>query len=427
MQITKKELEKSQIELTVELPWEQVEGYITQAVKRISEQVDIPGFRKGTAPIDVIKKKVGDMTVLQEAAALAVDKTLPKAIEEHKLQTVGQPAINFEKLAWENPLIYTATIPVVPSVKVGDVTAIKASKPTVEVTEEEVTQVLENLQKMRAKEVLVERAAANGDKTEVNFNVYLDGIPVEGGKGDKYPLVLGDGQMIPGFEEQVVGMNAGEEKEFKLSFPEEYHNKQLAGKEAEFKVKLESVFERQLPELNAEFAAEMGEYETIDGLKDAIENNLRQEKEQKIESDFEREVIEDLVNRSTFGEIPEIMINQETNQMLSELERNVAAQGLKFDDYLMHMKKDRGQLKLDFAPDAVKRIKSALVIRELAMKESIQPSDDEITEELAQLTQAYGSHPGMAQQLKSAQYREYVKNVLRNRKTLEWLKEQAVK
>jgi len=427
MQITRTDQEKSTVELKVEIPWADIQPAIEKAVKKISEQVDVAGFRKGQAPYDVIAKKVGEMTVLQEAASFVVHDTLPKAIQEQSLETVGQPSINIEKLAIDNPLVYSAIVPIMPEVNVGDISKIKAKREKVEIEEDEVDKVIENLRKMRAKEVLVEREAKDGDKLEINFNVFLDSIPVDGGQAEKYPLQLGEGSMIPGFEEQVIGMKAGEEKEFALTFPKDYHNKQLAGKEADFKVKVEAVYERELPPLDKALAGEIGEFDSVEALKDSIEKNLQEEKKQQSENAFEKAVVEGLVEQTTYGDIPENMLNQETNQMMKELENNLAQQGLKFDDYLAHLKKDRPQLKLDFAPDAMKRIHSALAIRALAKKEDISATEEEVNAEVEKMKKAYEINPQMVEQVSSPAYREYLQTVLRNKKTLQWIKDQVQK
>ncbi len=424
MQVQKEAQEKSQIKLTIEVSVEEFAPFQQKAAKQISESIDVPGFRKGQAPFDIIKQRVGEMTILQEAAQLAVQKLLPQAIDQEKLETVGQPQIGVEKLAPENPFIFTAILPIVPEVTIGALNNIKLSQEKVEVKEEDVHVVLENLREMRAKEVLAEREAKNGDKVEIDFNVYLDAVPVDGGASQKYPLVIGKGQMIPGFEDQLIGMKAGEEKEFKLTFPSEYHNKQLAGKEAEFKVNMQAVYDRELPEMDQAFVQEIGEYDSLDALKDAIEKNLFEEKEEKAKNDFERSLIEELVKISKFGDLPEVMVNRETQQMIAELEQNIARQGLKFDDYLLHLKKDRGQLALDFAPDAVKRIKSALVLRTVAKQQDLKADEAEVAEEINKQKQAYQSIPHMQQHLSSPEFREYVESILRNKKTIEWLKSQ---
>lgn len=427
MNVKKETLEKSQIKLTVELSADEFLPYVEKAARRIAEQVEIPGFRKGQAPTEMVRQKVGDMALHQEAAQLAVEKTLSEAIEKEKLQTVGQPAIGIEKLAPGNAFVYTASVPLLPEVKLGDIKKLGVKPEEIKVTAEEIEKVIHNVLRMRAKEQLVDRAAKMGDKVELDFDVYLDSIPVDGGTGKKYPLVLGEKTMIPGFEEQVVGLKAGETKEFKLSFPKDYHQKMLAGKETEFKVKVLAVYEVVLPEVTDEFAKTLGDFKTAADMKAAVEKNLKEEKEQQADGKFEREMLEALIGVSKFGDIPEVMLTQETKVMMTELEQNVQRQGLDFTEYLLHLKKDRKQLMLDLTPDAAKRIKSALLIRELAKQEKIEPTEEELKAEMDQLRHAYEGNQAVLRQLESAAYREYLGNVVRNRKTIHWLKDKVKK
>ncbi len=427
MKVEQESLEQSQLKLTIELSQEEMLPFIEKAARKFAENMNIDGFRKGQAPLDVVKTKVGEMELLQQAAELAVQATLPKAIEEKSLQTVGQPAIAVDKLAPENPFVFTATLPIIPEVTVGDVTKVKAEKAKVDVTEEDVTKVIDNLRKMRASQVLVDREAKKDDRVELNFKVFLDNVPVDGGSGDKYPLTIGENTMIPGFEDNLIGMKKDEEKEFKLAFPKDYHNKQLAGNECDFKVKLLSVFEVQLPELNEEFAKMLGDYDSVEALKDAIEKNLHEDKEKSVDNAFERDVVEGLVEISKFGDIPEVMLTQEAQQMLRELEQNIARQGLSFDDYLRHIKKDRQQLLLDFTPDAVKRIKAALLIKKVAEDQKLEVTEAEMKEELDTMQHAAQGDENFLKQLESKPYQDYMKNVLRNKKAVHWLKEQVAK
>ena len=427
MQVSKETLEKSQIKLTIELSADELLPYIEKAGRRMAEAMNIPGFRKGQAPLELVKKKAGEMPLLQNASELAVQSVLPKAIKDEGLETVGQPEIGIEKLAPDNPFVFTATLPLLPKITLGDVSQVNVKKETVDVTEDDVDKVIENMRMMRAKEVLVDRQAKKGDKVEITFNVYLDKIPIDGGSSDKFPLIIGDNSMIPGFEDKVVGMKKDEEKEFQLPFPADYNNKQLAGKTCDFKVKVLSVFEMTPPALDKDFAAELGGFESVDALKDAIEKNINQEKQMKLEGDFERTVLEQYIELSSFGDIPESMVNSESQMMMRELEQNITQKGLKFDEYLLHVKKDRGQLLLDFTPDAVKRIKSALVIKALAKEQNVTPNEEEIAKEMDSLRHMYQGNKEVLAQLETASYKEYITNVVRNKKTIHWLKDTVEK
>lgn len=427
MKISKELLEKSQVKLTVELTAEELLPYVEKAGRRLAEQMNIPGFRKGQAPMEVVVKQVGEMAVYEQAAELAVQKTLPQAIEQEKLRTVGQPAIALDKIAPGNPLVYTATVPLMPEVTVGDIKKITAKKEEAKVTDEDVEKVLTNVRRMRSTDKPVEREAKVGDKVEISFQVFLDNVPVDGGSSQSYPLVLGEKTMIPGFEEQVFGMKKDQEKEFKLDFPKDYTQKMLAGKTCDFKVKLIAVNEIVMPELDDAFAATLGDFKTVEDMKKAVRENVQQEKQQNADTAFERDMLEQLINLSKFGDVPEVMITQETRVMIGEMEQNIARQGLNFDDYLTHLKKDRKTLMLDLTSDAVKRIKSALVIRAMAEDRKVEASKEEIEKEVHELEHMYEGNEAALRQVRSPSYLEYLSFVIRNRKTLHWLKEEISK
>lgn len=426
MQVNKEQAEKSEIKLTVELSAEEFSPHVVKAAARISETIEIPGFRKGQAPVNVVKQKVGEMRLWQQAAEIAIQKVLPEAVSQEKLETVGQPSINIEKLAPGNPFVFTAAFPILPEVQVADLSKIKVKEEQPSVTEAEVEKVVDNVRRMRATEKTVDREAKKGDKVMIKFDVFLDKVPIDGGSSDNYPLVLGENAMIPGFEEQIEGMKKEEEKEFELKFPDDYHNKQLAGKTCEFKVKLHEVKEIELPELNDEFAKTVGEYDSVKALKEAIEKNVFEEKKEKSDRQTEVKMIEELIGASTFGDIPEVMVNQETKTMMGELEQNVARQGLDFEQYLQHLKKDRKQLMLDLTPDAIKRIKTALVIRKLAKEQNIEATESEVKEEMDKMRHAYEGSPEILSQLESQSYKDFLTNAIRNKKTMHWLKEQVI-
>jgi len=264
------------------------------------------------------------------------------------------------------------------------------------------------------------------------FETFIDKIAIPGGKAEKYPLVIGSNKMIPGFEEQVIGMKKGEEKEFDLTFPKEYHNEKIAGKNAHFKVKVGEVFERVKPEINEDFAKMLG-LKTIDDLKSSIKNNLRHEREH-IEGDKkDLEMINKLIEQTTYGDIPETLISDETYKMLEELKDNIAKQGLRFEDYLEHLKKKESDLMLDFTPDAMKRVKTSLAIREIAKQEKIETLESEIDAERDLTLNSYKMNPAFATQMEhleknitSEGARRYFENVLINRKVMEMLRKTII-
>ena len=433
MNVTKNELPKSQVELVIELSVDELKPYLDEAAKEISKSKNIQGFRPGKAPFDMIVKEVGEMTVYQTAGNFAVEGTVFKAIEQEDLEIIDQPSIEVQKLAPNNPFTYKATISLMPEMTIADYDKISV-KPAKEtpIEEKDIEKVLTDLQKMRSSEVLADKKAEKGDSVELNFDTSVDNVPIEGGKAEKHKLEVGSGQMIPGFEDNVEGLKAGEEKEFELAFPKEYHAKHLAGKKALFKIKVTSVFTKELPEINDEFAKALG-LKDVEGLKGQIKTNIQAEKDNKEKQRIELELIEKLIDESKFSDLPESLINQETHKMIHEMQDNIARQGMKFEDYLANMKKTEADLRLDFTPDAIKRVKTALLIRSIAIKEDVKVEDKDVEAEKEKALASYKLNPAFAPQLeelekniKTPQATQYFKNLLTNRKTMELLKDKIV-
>ncbi len=434
MQVAKKDLPKSQAEIVIELSIAELTPYLVKAAEEISKDKKIPGFRPGKAPLEIVIKNAGEMVVYQTAAGIAIEATVYQAIDEQKIEIVDQPKIEVQKLAPGNPFIYKATVALVPKIKICDFEKIKV-KPIAEtkIEEKQIEKVLNDIQKMRAKEVLEDKTAEKGNRVELDFDTFMDNVPIDGGQAKKHKLTIGDGQMIPGFEENIIGLKSGQEKEFELSFPKEYHEKKLAGKKAEFKIKLQAVYKVELPEINDDFAKGFG-LPSLEGLRKNISSNIEQEQQQKEKQRLELEIIEQLIEKSEFEEIPEVLIDQETHKMVHELEDNIARQGMKFDDYLSHLKKTEADLRLDFAVDAIKRVKTGLIIRQIAKQENIQATEKEIDDETERTLATYKMNPAYADQLnkleenlRSEHAKQYFGNVIANRKTMELLKEKSIK
>ena len=422
-----KKIERGQAELTVELTVEEYQPFLEQAAKKISENLKIPGFRPGKAGFSIIKQKVGEAEIWQEALEPAVQKTFVKALDEQKLITVGSPNIDVVKLAPENPVIYKATVSLLPEVELGDYSKIEIKSKPVEVKNEEVKKALTNLQKMRAKESLVDREAKKGDKIDFDFETFMDKVPIENGKNEKFQLVIGEGNFIPGFEDNLIGLKKDETKEFELEFPKNYHQKNLAGRLADFKVKVNSVYQMELPELNDEFAKNLGPFKSVQELEDKIKENISQDAKLKEDHRLEEEMLDKLIEQSKFSDIPDILVDSEAKKMVHELEHNLADQGLNFDDYLSHIKKTREELLLDFTPQAIKRIKSALIIRQVGEQEKIKPTEKDIDIEVEKSKAMYQNNPEIEKQLNDLAYRGYLRNILTSQKVIAHLKSKMVK
>ncbi len=426
MNVTENKLPKSQIELAFELSTEEVKPYLEKAARKIANEREFPGFRKGKATYDIIKQNLGEMAIYQRALDLIVVDTYFKEIADRNIETIGYPSIDIVKLAPENPIIYKAVADLMPTVEACDYKAMSVEKKKISVDKDQVDKVVNNLRKFQAKETLEDRPAKAGDKVEVDFDVFQDNVPIEHGKQQKYPLVIGEEKMIPGFEDNLIGMKAEEEKTFGLSFPKDYHNKMLQGKKCEFKVKMNNVYKYELPELNDEFAKSLG-MESLEKFNSQIEQNLRDEASQKEEQRVEIEMLEKLVDRSKFSDIPEKLVNHELDKMIGELEANIAREGMVFDDYLKSINKDIGQMKIDFTPQALKRAKLSILTREVAKKENISVSEKELAEEIEKTKKMYADNPEIIKNLETEGYKQYIENVLANRKVIEVLKAYIIK
>lgn len=422
MNVKVDKLPKNQAELTIELLHEEMKPYIQQAVVDISKEISIAGFRPGKAPYEIVAKQVGAMKIYQQAAEKAVQNTFPKAIANNELTTIGPPRIAVEKIAPNNPLVYKATVALLPKVKLGDYKKIKETKKEVKVEAKEVEGTLQNLRKMFGKEKRVSRPIQNGDKVEMDMDTYVDKVPIDGGKSANHPVTVGEGHFIPGFEDNLIGLTEGKTKEFQLKFPKEYHRKDLAGKPVEFKIKVKNVFEIEKSDLDDNFAKTVGKFEKLDDLRRQIEKNIHHEKTTKEQQRLELAIIEQLIKKSTFDEIPDVLIESELHKMLHELEHEVTGQGMKFEDYLSSIKKSKEDLEKEFQPQAVKRVKTALVLRKIAEVENINVSDEDINNESERNKQQYQSNPEVLKKISTEEYKQYLRSILRSQKVFEFLK-----
>lgn len=416
---------KSQVKLTIEVSVEEMKPYLERAAEALSKQFKIEGFRPGKASLGIVVSKIGAQAVWEEAAELAVRKTFVQAIREKELPTIGQPHIHLTKLAPDNEFVYTAETAILPNVEVGDYNAFKAKKNVGTVKKEDIEKAVGELQEMFATEAMVEREAKQGDKVVVDIELYQDHVAVEGGSTKEHPVLIGSGHFIPGFEDQLVGVKKDDTKTFTLEFPKDYHNEKLAGKPGEFTVKVGGVYEITKPEVNDEFAKKAGKFENAVELRTKLEENLQREADDKEDSVFERAVIDELIEKSKFGELPEMLVETELEKMLHELQEQVTQQGGKWEDYLTAIKKSADDLKKEFRPQAEKRVKAALIIREVSKRENIVADPKQIDEEVATTKRMYEQSPEILQRIESEDYRDYLGSMQVNKRVVELLKAKA--
>jgi len=432
MKVEKKDLEKSQIELLVELSLEEFKPYIEKGTKKISEEAKIDGFRAGKVPYEILKKKVGEMVILEESARIAINAKLEELIKKYvDGDPVGSPKVDITKIAPENPLEFKIVLALLPEVKIEKYKDLKIKTKSVEVKDEEINKTLEELREMRVQETLSDEKAKEGFKLIVDMEMFLDNVPIDGGQSKDTALVIGRDYIIPGFDKQLVGAKKGETKNFSLPYPKEHHMKNLAGKMVDFKVIVKDVYKRELPKLDDEFAKSLG-LKKLEELKENIKKSIIDQKEKENSQFTEREMLEKIVEQTRFGDLAEILIDHESKTMMQELRYQIEAQGSKFEDYLNSIGKTEDQLTLDMLPEAVKRVKVSLIIREIAQKEKIQSTKEELDKHIEEMKAYYNSPQfngkeeekhEVLKRLDTPEYKSYVLNVLNSKKVIEKLKE----
>lgn len=421
MKVTTKKLPKSQVELIIEMRVEELGKYLNLAAQKISKERKIDGFRQGKASYEIIKQRFGEMAIYQEALDPLIGETLLNAIKQENLKIIGQPQVDIEKLAAGNPIVYKATISLLPFVKIKNYKNIKVQPAKIEVGNDKIEKTLEQLQKMRAKESAQDKTIEIGDKAVIDFSVYLDKVPIEYGQHKDYPIYLGEKFFVPGFEENILGMKRDEEKEFQLKFPKDYFQKNIAGKLTEIKVKIKEVYKVEKPLLNDEFAKILN-FENLEKLKEQIKNNIAEEEKFKDETRIEMEIFDQIIQQSEFDEFPEILVENELDKMLSELKYNVLQQGVEFDAYLVNLKTTIDDLKKSFMSQAEKRLKISLILQEIALLENIIAEEEEIKAEVDKLLRIYADIE-YKKNIQSEAYKSYLHNLLTNQKTIAKLKE----
>lgn len=417
-----KKIKDTQLELLCEASLEEIAPCLNKATKRISQNIKISGFRPGKVPYEIVKKEVGEMDIYQEALDEIISQNFFKIVKEEKLKVIKQPKIDIQVLIPGQPIVYKATVNLLPKVKLSDYKKIQIKKPQPEIKSRHIDDILKDLQKKRAKEVLVNRTIQKGDKINVDIEMFSDKVPIEDGQIKSHSIIVGEPFFIPGFNENLIGSKEGEVKEFELKMPENYYNKNLADRMVSFKVKINSIHQMDLPELNDEFAKELGQFESLEKLTKQIKENLETEETHKIEEKCEGDILDKLIYQSSFEEISDDLIETEIDKIFFELEQTMMNQGMEIKDYLAHLKKTKEDLKKDFRPLAIKRIKSILIIQEIAENEMIQPSELEITTEINNLLKIYPTDKKIRERIQSEEYKKLLEDELINKRVLDFLK-----
>ena len=389
MSVQVEKLEKNMAKLTIEDSAEQLKDAMQKAFNKNKNGFNIPGFRRGKAPMSMIEKMYGEGVFYEDAADEAINATCMDAMNESGLDIVSRPEVTVEQIGKDQPFIYSALVAVKPEVTLGEYKGIEVQKADAEVTDADVEAELKRVQDQNARLVTVEdRPVADGDQTVIDFEGYVDGKTFDGGTAEDFQLTIGSHAFIDTFEEQLIGKNIGEECEVNVTFPTEYHAKELAGKPATFKVTVKEIKVKELPELDDEFASEVSEFETLDEYKTDIRAKLSERKQKAAASENENRVVDKVVENASM-EIPDRMLDGQIDNMVQEMARNMESQGLSMDLYLKYTGMTMDQIREQMRPQAEKRIKTRLTLEAVVKAENIQTSDERLDEEIQKLADNY--------------------------------------
>jgi len=424
MSHTIKNIPNSEIEITITVTPKTYQPHLEAAAKRISTRMAVKGFRKGNVPYDMMKKEVGEMALLQEALQSIVQATYVEAIQKEDLEIVGTPQIDLVKNAPGNDIVYKATVALLPKVTLADASKLTVKRKDITIEDAKVSETIEALRGMHAQEIVKEGPATGTDKLVIDMDMTVDKVAVEGGQAKDYQVYLSEDHYIPGFNKEVEGLKKGDTKKFSLEFPKTHYQKHLAGKTADFAVTVKEVFTRELPELNDEFAKKLGQKD-LKALTDIITSNLENEAKQKTNQQYEIDILDAMIEKTTFEDIPEVLINSERQKMFYELQRDLERNGVSVEQYMQDIKQTQEELYEGFRNQALKRAKAALISRQVALEKEIHVTDEEVDNEIELMKQAYEHNKEAQDNLKKPEVRDSIATVLQNKKVVAWLKEQV--
>ena len=393
MSVQVENLEKNMAKLTIEVAAEEVEKAIQAAYLKEKGKISMPGFRKGKVPRKMIEKMYGEAVFYEDAANTLIQENYPAAVEESGIDIVSRPTIDVVQIESGKPFIFTAEVAVRPEVKLGKYKGVKVEAAEVTVTDEEVDAKIEKERENNARTIEVtDRPVKDGDMTVLDFEGFVDGVAFDGGKGENYPLTIGSGAFIPGFEEQLVGAEIGKEVEVNVTFPEDYQAEELKGKAAVFKCTIKEIKEKELPALDDEFASEVSEFDTLEEYKKDVKETLTIEKEKAARDAKEAAVIDAIIADSDM-DIPEAMVTTQQKQMIDEFAQRMQMQGLSMEQYFQFTGATLDKMMEQVKPQAETRIKSRLVLEAVAAKEGIEATEEDYEEEIKTMAEVYQMEP----------------------------------
>lgn len=425
MSLQVEKLEKNMAKLTVEVGAEELEKAIEKAYQKQKKQISIPGFRKGKVPRQIVEKMYGKEVFYEDAANELIPDAYDKALSECEEDIVSSPKIEVTQIEAGKPFIFTATVALKPEVKLGKYKGLKIDKIDAEVTEEEVDAEINRERENNARNITVEdRPVKDGDMTTIDFEGFVDGVAFEGGKGENYPLTIGSGAFIPGFEEQLVGAEIGKEVEVNVTFPEDYQAEDLRGKAAVFKCTVREIKEKELPELDDEFASEVSEFETLAEYREDVKKNLAEKKAKDAKNAREDAAIKAAVEVAEM-EIPDAMLETQQRQMVDEFAQRITMQGLSMEQYFQFTGTNYQKMVDQVKPQALERIKSRLVLEAIAEAEKIEATEEEYEKELETMAEVYQMDVAKVKELMDEREKKNIMQDLAVRKAAEFVAENA--
>ena len=426
MSLQVEKLENNMAKLTIEVPADDLEKALQSAYMKQKNKIAMPGFRKGKVPRQMIEKMYGPEIFYDDAANTLIPKAYSEAYEECELEIVSRPEINVVQIEKGKSFIFTADVATKPEVKLGEYKGLEVDKVSTRVTQKEVDAKIQEEAEKNAREVVVtDRAVADGDEVILDFEGFVDGEAFEGGKGENYPLTIGSGSFIPGFEEQLVGAEAEKEVEVKVTFPEDYHAEELKGKEAVFKCTVHEIKAKELPEIDDEFAAEVSEFDTLEEYKADVKAKIKEQKAADGKRNQEDQAVEQAVKNAEY-EIPQPMIETQTTQMVEDFAQRIQSQGISLEQYFQFTGLTAEKMMEDMRPQAIKRIETRLVLEAVAKAENIEITDEKIDEELAKMAESYNMEVEKLKEFMGENEKKQMKEDLAVQEAVTFLVENAV-
>ena len=418
--------EKNMVKLVIEVSTETFETGLNKAYNKNKNKINVPGFRKGKAPRKMIEKLYGESFFFEEAANMIIPDAYAEAFEESGLDIVSQPKIDVVQLEQGKPFIFEAQVAVRPEVELGQYKGVEIAKVDSEVTDADIEEELKKVQEQNSRIVTIEdRAVQDGDMTVIDFEGFIDGVAFDGGKGDNYPLTIGSHSFIDNFEEQLIGMNIGDEKEVQVTFPDNYHAENLKGKPAVFKVKINEIKEKLLPDLDDDFASDVSDFDTLDEYKEELKKTIGEKKESEAKTKKQNEAVDKAVENSKM-DIPSAMIDTQVQRMVEDFSQRLQQQGLTIEQYFQYTGLTPDKIIGDMKPEAERRIKNSLVLTAVAKAENIEISDDEYEEELKKMAEAYHMEVDKIKELTGEEQAGQIKEDMKIQKAVELITNAAV-